>query len=262
MRRAGESLDPELLQQLDREKLPDHVAIIMDGNGRWAQSRSLPRVAGHRAGIDSVDEAVTTCRELGIKALTLYSFSVENWRRPQAEVDVLMAILKEYIYKELDRMKRERIRFNVIGHVNDLPQPVQEAIRHAIEETRGNEAMVLTLALSYSSRMEILNAVKQIGQALLEGSLSLEEVDESLFERHLYTADLPGLDLLIRTSGEMRVSNFLLWQMAYTELYFIQVLWPDFRADDLLRALLEFQKRERRFGLISQQLPTGLCKGS
>lgn len=247
-------LDQGLLEQLDREKLPDHVAIIMDGNGRWAQSRSLPRIAGHRAGADAVDGVVTAGRELGIKALTLYSFSVENWRRPKTEIDMLMVVLEEYIHKELERMKQEDIRFNVIGRISDLPLPVREAIRLAREETRHNEAMVLTLALSYSARMEILSAAQRIAQELQEGSLSLEEIDESLFEQHLYTADLPELDLLIRTSGEMRVSNFLLWQMAYAELYFTKTLWPDFRADDLLRALLEFQRRERRFGIISQQL--------
>lgn len=247
-------LDQGLLEQLDRDKLPDHVAIIMDGNGRWAQSRSLPRIAGHRAGVNAVDEIVTASRELGLKALTLYCFSIENWRRPKTEIDMLMVVLEDYIHKELERMKRENIRFNVIGRIGDLPPSVREAIRLGREETQHNEAMVLTLALSYSARMEILGAVKRIGQELKEGSLPLEELDESLFEQHLYTADLPKLDLLIRTSGEMRVSNFLLWQMAYAELYFTPTLWPDFRADDLLRALLEFQRRERRFGLISQQI--------
>lgn len=247
-------LDQELLNQLDRSKLPAHVAIIMDGNGRWAEAGNLPRIAGHQAGVNAVDEVVTRCRELGIKALTLYCFSTENWKRPQLEIDALMGLLEEYIRNELARMQREDIRFNVIGHVNDLPQSVRETIQMAMEKTKNNQAMVLTLALSYSSILEIVDAVKRIGQDLKEEFLTLDDIDEVLFQRYLYTADLPELDLLIRTSGEMRVSNFLLWQMAYTELYFTQVPWPDFRGDDLLDALLEYQKRERRFGLTSQQL--------
>lgn len=247
-------LDQKLLNQLDRSKLPAHVAIIMDGNGRWAEASNLPRIAGHRAGVNAVDEVVTRCRELGIKALTLYCFSTDNWKRPQLEIDALMGLLEEYIRNELARMQREDIRFNVIGHVNDLPQSVRETIQMAMEKTKNNQAMVLTLALSYSSMLEIVDAVKRIGQDLKEEFLTLDDIDEVLFQRYLYTADLPELDLLIRTSGEMRVSNFLLWQMAYTELYFTRVPWPDFRGDDLLDALLEYQKRERRFGLTSQQL--------
>ena len=247
-------LDQKLLNQLDRSKLPAHVAIIMDGNGRWAEAGNLPRIAGHQAGVNAVDEVVTRCRELGIKALTLYCFSTENWKRPQLEIDALMGLLEEYIRNELARMQREDIRFNVIGHVNDLPQSVRETIQMAMEKTKNNQAMVLTLALSYSSMLEIVDAVKRIGQDLKEEFLTLDDIDEVLFQRYLYTADLPELDLLIRTSGEMRVSNFLLWQLAYTELYFTRVPWPDFRGDDLLDALLEYQKRERRFGLTSQQL--------
>lgn len=247
-------LDQKLLNQLDRSKLPAHVAIIMDGNGRWAEAGNLPRIAGHQAGVNAVDEVVTRCRELGIKALTLYCFSTENWKRPQLEIDALMGLLEEYIRNELARMQREDIRFNVIGHVNDLPQSVRETIQMAMEKTKNNQGMVLTLALSYSSMLEIVDAVKRIGQDLKEEFLTLDDIDEVLFQRYLYTADLPELDLVIRTSGEMRVSNFLLWQLAYTELYFTQVPWPDFRGDDLLDALLEYQKRERRFGLTSQQL--------
>ena len=226
----------------------------MDGNGRWAQANNLPRIAGHRAGVSTVDEMVTHCRELGIKALTLYSFSTENWKRPQLEIDALMSILKEYIKKELERLQREDIRFNVIGCVSDLPDSVCESLGMAMEETKDNSAMVLTLALSYSSRSEILNAAKRIGKELKKGFLNLDDIDETLFQQYLYTKGLPEPDLLIRTSGEMRLSNFLMWQMAYTELYFTHILWPDFRGDDLLHALLEFQKRERRFGLTSQQL--------
>jgi undecaprenyl diphosphate synthase len=226
----------------------------MDGNGRWAQKRFLPRVAGHRAGIKAVEEAITACRKLGIKALTLYSFSVENWNRPKAEVDTLMNLLEEYIYKELDRLKKEDIRFNVIGRIEDLPITVQKAIKTAMRETRDNEAMILTLALSYGSRMEIIQAVKNICQDLLKGNIILEDIGEELLEHYLYTVGLPEPDLLIRTSGELRISNFLLWQIAYTELYFTRKLWPDFREKDLVLALLNYQERERRFGLTSQQI--------
>src|SRR3990167_7263546 len=244
----------KLIDQLDQERLPQHIAIIMDGNGRWAQKRFLPRVAGHRAGIKSVEAAVTICRKIGIRALTLYSFSIENWNRPKAEVDTLMQLLEEYIHKELARMKRENIRCNVIGRLEDLPVSVQKAVEKVIRETRDNEAMVLTLALSYGSRTEITQAVKGICQDLLKGNIALEEIDEDLFGQYLNTSGLPEPDLLIRTSGEFRISNFLLWQIAYTELYFTRKLWPDFRENDLLLALLDYQKRERRFGLTGQQL--------
>lgn len=244
----------KLIEQLDQEKLPQHVAIIMDGNGRWAQKRFLPRVAGHRAGIKAVEAVVTICRKVGIKALTLYSFSIENWNRPKAEVDTLMQLLEEYIYRELDRMKKENIRCNVIGRLEDLPVSVQEAAEKAIRETRDNDAMLLTLALSYSSRTEITEAVKRLCRDTLKGNVRLDEIDENLFGRYLNTAGLLEPDLLIRTSGELRISNFLLWQIAYTELYFTRKLWPDFRENDLLLALLDYQKRERRFGLTSQQL--------
>ena len=244
----------KLIDQLDQERLPQHIAIIMDGNGRWAQKRFLPRVAGHRAGIKSVEAAVTICRKIGIRALTLYSFSIENWNRPKAEVDTLMQLLEEYIHKELARMKRENIRCNVIGRLEDLPVSVQKAVEKVIRETRDNEAMVLTLALSYGSRTEITQAVKGICQDLLKGNIGLEEIDEDLFGQYLNTSGLPEPDLLIRTSGEFRISNFLLWQIAYTELYFTRKLWPDFQENDLLLALLDYQKRERRFGLTGQQL--------
>ena len=247
-------MDQKLVDQLDCSKLPAHVAIIMDGNGRWAQASCLPRIDGHRAGVSSVDEVVTHCRELGIKALTLFCFSTENWQRPPVEINALMELLVEYIKKQLARMQQEGIRFNVIGRVNDLPQTVYETIQMALENTKENNTMALTLALSYSSRLEIVDAAKRIGREVKEGGLAPEDIDEVLFQRYLYTAELPELDLLIRTSGETRLSNFLLWQMAYAELYFTQVAWPDFGGDDLLYALLEYQKRERRFGLTSQQL--------
>lgn len=247
-------VNQKLIDQLNQEKLPRHIAIIMDGNGRWAQKRFLPRVAGHRAGVKVVEAVVTICRKIGIKALTLYSFSAENWNRPKAEVDTLMQLLQEYIYKELDRIKRENIRINVIGQLEDLPMSVQGAVEKAIRETRDNDAMILSLALSYGSRAEIVQAVKSIYQDLLQGNISLEEIDEDSFGQYLNTSGLPDPDLLIRTSGELRISNFLLWQIAYTELYFTRKLWPDFRENDLLLALLDYQKRERRFGLTSQQL--------
>jgi len=226
----------------------------MDGNGRWAQRRSLPRIAGHRAGIRAVEEVVRACRKLGIRALSLYSFSMENWRRPKLEVDTLMQLLEEYIYKELELMKKEDIKFNVVGRITDLPESVQQAIAKAIAETQDNNSMILTLALSYSSRLEIVQAIQKICQAVRRGEVMVEEIGEELIGRYLYTAGLPDPDLLIRTSGELRVSNFFLWQIAYTELYFTKKLWPDFRERDLVLAILNYQSRERRFGLTSQQI--------
>lgn len=247
-------LDPARLSQLDKDRLPRHVAIIMDGNGRWAKKRNLPRIAGHRAGARAVEDVITAARKLGIKALTLYSFSMENWKRPKTEIKALMALLDEYVRKELQRMVQEGIRFNTIGQLGDLPYSVQELINDAVKTTKDNDGMVLTLALSYGSRQEVLQAVERCLRDLQEGRLSLEELSSDRFSRYLWTAGLPELDLLIRTSGELRVSNFLLWQIAYTELYFTDVLWPDFKGDDLLEAVLAFQKRQRRFGHTGEQV--------
>ena len=241
-------------QDLGIEKLPRHVAIIMDGNGRWAKKRSLPRIEGHRAGVDAVEDVVISCRELDIKALTLYSFSEENWNRPKLEIDLLMGLLKDYLVKELPRMLKENIRFNVIGKTEKLPFIVQQFIDHTMKSTKKNDGLILTLALSYGSREEIISAVKNIAKDTKNGKVDSEKIDDSVFENYLYTDGLMEPDLLIRTSGELRLSNFLLWQMAYTELYFTDLLWPDFRGNDLLEAIIDYQKRERRFGFTDEQL--------
>ncbi len=226
----------------------------MDGNGRWAKKHFLPRVEGHRQGVKTVDRIVTLCTEMKIEALTLYSFSEENWNRPQPEVNALMKILDQYLRRELERMQRENIRFNTIGHIHELPASIQDLVRYAENMTRENTGLVLTLALSYGGRQEILDAVKTIARKVRDGEMSLDEVDFHAVENSLYTHDLPEPDLLIRTSGELRISNFLLYQIAYTELNYTNVLWPDFMEDDLLSAIIDFQKRERRFGLTQEQI--------
>jgi undecaprenyl diphosphate synthase len=240
-------LDPDLLMKIDKGKLPRHIAIVMDGNGRWAQQRVLPRNAGHRAGVSAVDDVVTTACKLGISCLTLYALSTENWSRPRQEIRALMGILRIYLRKELRRMVRENIRFNTIGRLQDLPEPVQDLLFE-------NDGMILTLALSYGARMEIIEAVKHIVHAVQHGELHPEAISPEVFGNFLYTARLPDPDLLIRTGGERRLSNFLLWQTSYTELYFTEVLWPDFRGDDLLRSIIDYQQRERRFGMTHEQV--------
>jgi undecaprenyl diphosphate synthase len=242
------------MNQIDLKRLPRHIAVIMDGNGRWAKKKMLPRVEGHRRGVKTVDKIVTLCTEMHIEALTLYSFSDENWNRPRSEIDALMKILDQYLNKELERMKRENIRFNTIGRIHELPQSIQTLIRHAEDTTRNNDGLILTLALSYGGRQEIVDAVKKIARQVQEGSLPIEDIDFPVLESSLYTHDLPELDLLIRTSGEKRISNFLLYQMAYTELHYTEVLWPKFTEDDLLKAIIDFQGRERRFGMIGEQI--------
>lgn len=247
-------LNQKLFKKIDLTKLPSHIAIIMDGNGRWANKRLLPRVAGHRAGAQAVDEIVSCCREIGIKALTLFSFSTENWNRPRLEVDALMELLTEYIKKELDRMLQEGIAFNTIGRITDLPHSIQDLIDRAKKKTASNTQMILTLALSYGSRNEILEAVRHVARDVEQGIITVEDINIDLWESYLYTRNLPEPDLLIRTSGEKRISNFLLWQIAYAELYFTDTLWPDFRSDELLKAIIEYQARERRFGLTREQI--------
>jgi undecaprenyl diphosphate synthase len=253
-------LDPVLLSQLNKDKLPKHLAIVMDGNGRWAQSRHLPRNAGHRAGVKSVDEILTTCRRLGIQALTLFALSTENLERPRSEVDMLMRILRHYLRKEVERMRQENIRFNAIGDLKALAPSAYALVQETIDTTKQCDGMVFTLALSYGSQAEIVHAARQLAFQVQQGLLVPDDINERLFASHLTTAGLPEVDLLVRTSGERRLSNFMLWQSAYAELYFTPVLWPDFRSDDLLHALLDFQKRERRFGLTHEQLhqPTTL----
>ncbi len=244
-----------LFGKIDPGKMPRHIAIVMDGNGRWAKKRFLPRIFGHRAGVQTVDRIVTLASEIKLKALTLYSFSAENWKRPPSEVDALMEILKEFLMKELMRMVENNIRFNTIGHIADLPPSAVECLEKVRESTKNNTGTILTLALSYGGRNEILDAVRSLGDDVKCGRLEPERISMELLESRLDTHDLPELDLLVRTSGELRVSNFLLWQMAYAELYFTDVLWPDFAGTDLLDAIVSFQKRERRFGLSGDQVP-------
>ena len=243
-----------LKEKIVPNRLPRHVAIIMDGNGRWAQNHSLPRIEGHWAGVKVVDRIVTLSSELKLEALTLYSFSDENWNRPSVEINTLMKILDFYLKKELKRMKDQNIRFNTIGHVEDLPESIQNLISHTIEETSRNTGMILTLALSYGGRQEIIDAVKNIAKQVRFGQVSPEEIDLSLFESFLSTYPISDPDLIIRTSGERRISNFLLYQSAYTELHFNNVLWPDFSNDDFLSAIIDFQSRDRRFGMTQEQI--------
>lgn len=247
-------INSPLIQQIDSKRLPRHIAIIMDGNGRWAKKNFMPRVEGHRQGVKTVDRIVTLCTELHIEALTLYSFSGENWNRPRPEVNALMKILDRYLHRELDRMNRENIRFNTIGCIDELPIDIQKLIRHAEDYTRANDGLTLTLALSYGGRQDILEAVRKIATQVREGSLAIEDIDFPVLESCLSTHDLPEPDLLIRTSGELRISNFLLYQIAYTELHYTRVLWPDFKEEDLLAAIIDFQKRERRFGMTQEQI--------
>ena len=242
------------LSSVDATQMPRHIAIIMDGNGRWAERNSLPRVQGHWEGVKSVDRIVTLCRRLNIEALTLYSFSNENWNRPPVEINSLMKILDHFLHKELERMKNEDIRFNTIGHVEELPTEIQKILEHAKNYTKNCDGMTLTLALNYGGRQEILEAVKQVVKKVHAGELRVEDIDCSVFENFLHTRLLPELDLLIRTSGELRISNFLLYQVAYTELHYTKVLWPDFKEDDLLNAIIDYQGRERRFGMTQEQI--------
>ena len=227
---------------IDNNSLPHHIAIIMDGNGRWAKARGLPKMAGHRQGIESVRAAVEYCREKGIRILTVYAFSTENWKRPEEEVKTLMGFVKEYVAKEIDNFKKNQVRFNCIGRLDKLSPSVKESIEYMMEETKGCKELIFTLAINYGARSEIVDAVNKI----LDNGI--KHVDEKDFSRFLYTRDLPDPDLLIRTSGEMRISNFLLWQVSYAEFYFTEKLWPDFRKPDLEEAVKTYQNRSRRFG--------------
>lgn len=228
-------------------KIPKHIGIIMDGNGRWAELRGLPRIEGHRRGVERSKEVIEVAADLGLKALTLYAFSIENWRRPSAEISMLMKLLELYLRRELDRLIKKDVVFKTIGDVWRLPAHIQEIIREAGEKTASNKGMILTTALSYSGRNEILRAMKKI----LYAGIDPEELTEELFESYLDTAGVPPPDLVIRTSGEMRISNFLLWQSAYSEFYFTETLWPDFTKDELLMAVQNYQRRDRRFGTIA-----------
>ncbi|HYS44496.1 MAG TPA: isoprenyl transferase [Geobacteraceae bacterium] len=240
--------------KLQPEKLPRHLAIIMDGNGRWAKERMLRRIVGHRRGVETVRAVVEECSRLGIHYLTLYAFSSENWLRPKTEVRALMALLKRYVKMETSRMMLNNIRFNVIGNRDDLPPDVNREVDAAMARTAGNSGMTLTLALSYGGRQEIIRAASLLAADLAAGRVAAAAVDDAMFDGYLFTAEMPDPDFLIRTSGEMRISNFLLWQLAYTELYFTEVNWPDFNTGELHRALCDYQARERRFGRTSDQL--------
>ena len=241
------------MDRIVKEKLPCHIAIIMDGNGRWAKKHMLKRVMGHERGADAVRMTVQTCRELGIRYLTLYVFSVENWQRPKNEVQTLMSLLETYLKTELREMKETGIRLSMIGDISGFTESVRDLLVRAMEETSENRGMVLTLALGYGGRDEIIQAVRNIVRDSGSTDITAERITKGFFSQRLYTAGMPDPDLLIRTSGEYRLSNFLLWQMAYTELYFTDVLWPDFSKDDLIEAIVDYQGRERRFGLTSDQ---------
>ena len=236
------------LDQIDRDRLPRHIAIIMDGNGRWAQKRALPRSMGHRAGVEALRKIVKTCSKLGIEVLTVYAFSTENWKRPKDEVGVLMTLLTEYLRKELQELHQNNVVIRTMGRINDLPREAQHELEHAMGSTRKNTGLILNLALNYGGRSEIINAVRELSQDVLNGKQRIEEIDEERFGKALFTSGLPDPDLLIRTSGEMRLSNFLLWQLAYTEIVVVEELWPDFEQNALIETIKAYQKRDRRFG--------------
>ena len=246
----------DLLQSIDRSRLPRHIAIIMDGNGRWAKERGQDRVYGHLEGVLSVRDIVNGCAELGISYLTLYAFSTENWNRPKEEVNALMELLVNTIRKEVEELKKNNIKLHVIGDIASLPEICQKELAEAKEITSGNNGLNLILALSYSSRWEIVDATKKIVADVQAGKLQPSSIDDSLFQKYLTTADFPDPELMIRTSGEHRISNYLLYQLAYAELYFTPVHWPEFRRQNLYEALLDYQQRERRFGKTSEQIQT------
>ena len=247
------SIEARLLAEIDFARLPQHIAVIMDGNGRWAKRRGKPRIFGHRAGAESVRAVLDTCARLGIKAVTLYAFSTENWKRPKAEVSGLMQMLKQYLKSELKSVHKNNIRFQAIGKIEGLDESVRKEIAAATEFTKANTGTVLSVALNYGGRAEIVEACKRAVKNLQTEGKSVEDLTEDEIEANLYTRDLPEVDLMIRTSGEYRISNFLLWQLAYSEIYVTETLFPDFRRKEIFEAILDFQKRERRFGGIENQ---------
>ncbi len=240
--------------QINADNLPNHIAIIMDGNGRWAELKGKPRVFGHKNGVASVKDVIEGCREIGVNYLTLYAFSTENWNRPKLEVKTLMALLVSSLRKELNTLVKNNIKLNTIGNIENLPEKAQAELAEVVEKTKNNTSLTLTLALSYGSREEIVNVIRNISKKVVNNQISVEEINENIINNHLYTFSLPDVDLLIRTSGEKRISNFLLWQIAYAELYFTNTLWPDFRKENLFNAIVDYQQRERRFGKTSQQI--------
>jgi undecaprenyl diphosphate synthase len=245
-------MDKKLL--IDLQRVPKHVAIIMDGNGRWAKDKGMSRVFGHRNALTAVRESVETAAQIGVKAITLYAFSTENWNRPKLEIDALMSLLINSLKKELSTFQNNGVIVNAIGNIENLPKKAQKALNDVILQTKNNTKIILTLALSYGSREEIVNAIKNISKKVVNKELTLKEIDEKTINNHLYTFNLPEVDLMIRTSGEHRISNFLLWQMAYAELYFTEILWPDFRKEHFYDAIIDYQNRERRFGKTSEQI--------
>ena len=258
-----ESLKPDhpdaaLARAVDPGRLPAHIAIIMDGNGRWARRRGQLRVAGHKAGMRPVRTIIETCAQMGIRVLTLYAFSIENWKRPRTEIEMLWRLLRTYLRLELPEMMRQHIRMNAIGRLDALPPQVHAELQEVLAETAANRGLVVNLAINYSGRAELVDAVKALAAQARRGERTPESIDEAAISADLYTAGLPDPDLLIRTSGEMRVSNFLLWQIAYAELYVTETLWPDFTRADLLRAILDYQKRDRRFGGLGGPTPSGV----
>ena len=244
----------DLKAQIDHDKLPRHIAVIMDGNGRWAKKQGLFRTIGHENGTKAVREIVECCAELKIEYLTLYAFSTENWNRPKLEVETLMKLLVSSLKKEIETLTKNKIRLNAIGNLDALPKKARTELLDVIEKTKNNQHMTLTLALSYGSRQEIVKTIQEISHKVKNNLISPSEIDEATINNHLYTRDLPDVDLLIRTSGEQRISNFLLWQIAYAELFFTETLWPDYRKNHLFEAILNYQNRERRFGKTSEQL--------
>jgi len=243
-----------VISNIQKRKVPAHVAIIMDGNGRWAKSQGKPRVFGHKNGVKSVQIIVEAAAEIGIKVLTLYTFSTENWNRPKQEVDILMGILVSSLRKELKTLTKNNIKLQTIGKIDMLPIRVVKELKEVIEKTKNNTRLTLNLALNYGAREEIVNAIKNISKKVVNNTFSIEEIDENIINNHLYTVTLPDVDFLIRTSGEKRISNFLLWQIAYAEFYFTDVLWPDFRKEHFFEAIEAYQNRERRFGKTSDQI--------
>src|SRR5665213_1955121 len=250
--------DEALARALNPERLPRHIAIIMDGNGRWARRRGQLRVAGHKAGMRPVRTVIETCSQMGIQALTLYAFSIENWKRPRTEVEMLWRLLRTYLRLELPEMMRQQIRMNAIGRLDALPPQVHSELLEVLAETSANRGLQVNLAINYGARAELVDAVKALVEKASRGEVTAESIDEAAISANLYTAGIPDPDLLIRTSGEMRVSNFLLWQIAYAELYVTETLWPDFTRADLLRAILDYQRRDRRFGGLGGPVPAGL----
>ena len=244
----------ELIEQINKANLPKHVAIIMDGNGRWAKKQGMMRVFGHRKGVKAVREAIEGAAEVGVEYLTLYAFSTENWNRPKLEVDALMSLLLSSLKDELKTLQENNIKLKVIGDISKLPQKNQKELQQVIDKTKNNTRMTLILALSYGSKIEIVDAVKIISEKVKNGELDISEINEDTISNNLYTSEMPDVDLLIRTSGETRISNFLLWQIAYAELFFLEKLWPDFDRTDLFNTILNYQNRERRFGKTSEQI--------